>query len=179
MEGAVSNLKLIKRMMPDWKNFWKSLSLCSGLSDLEGYPKLVFGPSNWGWKESKPPDRPLHQLRPAEQIAVKEHVEDLLTKRKIEGSKPQYGVPLFTLKENDKMGGDVDSRTLSKITKRRNASIPRTDEIFDQIEGAKAFQKLTWELVFIRLEWSKKMLKRVLSIPNAGSLCILDVFRRL
>jgi len=93
-------------------------------------------------KGSKPPHRPLYQLSPAELKACKEYVEDLLKKGKIRRSKSPYGAPLFFVKEEDKLRGVVDYRALNRITKRNNAPIPRSDEMFDRLGGAKVFSRL-------------------------------------
>lgn len=91
---------------------------------------------------SKPPHRPLYQLSPAELRAVKQYVESLLKSGKIRRSRSPYGAPLFFVKENDKLRGVVDYRALNRITKRNNAPIPRSDEMFDRIGGAKVFSRL-------------------------------------
>ena len=93
-------------------------------------------------KDSKPPLRPLFQLSPAELKAAKEYVEGLLKKGKIRPSKSPYGAPLFFVKEKDKLRGVVDYRALNRITKRNNAPLPRSDEMFDRLGGAKYFSKL-------------------------------------
>ena len=91
---------------------------------------------------SKPPHRPLYQLSPAELKAAKEYVEDLLKKGKIRRSKSPYGAPLFFVKEEDKLRGFVDYRALNRIKKKKNAPIPRSDEIFDRLGGATVFSRL-------------------------------------
>ena len=97
---------------------------------------------------SKPPHRPLYQLSPAELKAAKEYVEDLLKKGKIRRSKSPYGAPLFFVKEPDKLRGVVDYRALNRITKKNNAPLPRTDEMFDRIGGAKVFSRLDMKTGF-------------------------------
>ena len=99
-------------------------------------------------KGSKPPHRPLYQLSPAELVAVKDYVEDLLKKGKIRRSKSPYGAPLFFVKEEDKLRGVVDYRALNRITKKNNAPIPRSDEMFDRLEGAKVFSRLDMKTGF-------------------------------
>ena len=93
-------------------------------------------------KGSKPPHRPLYQLSPAELKACKEYVEDLLKKGKIRRSRSPYDAPLFFVKEDDKLRGVVDYRALNRITKKNNAPIPRSDEMFDRIGGARVFSRL-------------------------------------
>ena len=91
---------------------------------------------------SKPPHRSLYQTSPAELTAAKEYVEDLLKKGKIRRSKSPYGAPLFFVKDPDKLRGVVDYRALNRIKQRNNAPIPRSDEMFDRIGGARVFSRL-------------------------------------
>ena len=94
-------------------------------------------------KYAKPPHRPLYQLSPVELKATKEYVEELLKKGKIRPSKSPYGAPLFFVKENGKpLRGVVDYRGLNRITKRNNAPLPRSDEMFDLLGDAKVFSKM-------------------------------------
>jgi hypothetical protein len=93
--------------------------------------------------DKKPPHRPLYQLSPAELRAAKEYIVDLLNQGTIRSSKSPYGAPLFFVKDGDKpLRGVVDYRALNRITKRNNAPLPRSDEIFDRLGGARVFSKL-------------------------------------
>lgn len=75
----------------------------------------------------------MSQLSPAERKAVIEYVEDLLKKGKIRRSKSPYGAPLFLVKEEDKLRDVVDYGAINRISKKNNAPIPWTDEMFDRI----------------------------------------------
>jgi len=93
--------------------------------------------------DEKPPHRPLFQLSPAELIAAKSYVKDMLKKGKIRPSKSPYGASLFFVKDKDKpLRGVVDYRALNRITKRNNMPLPRSDEMFDRLGGASVFSKL-------------------------------------
>ncbi len=94
-------------------------------------------------KDSKPPHRPLYQLSPAELEAAKIYVQDLLRKGKIRPNKSPYGASLFFFNEKNKpLRGVVDYRALNHITKRNNAPLPRSDEMFDMLGEALFFSKL-------------------------------------
>jgi Reverse transcriptase (RNA-dependent DNA polymerase) len=104
---------------------------------------------------AKPPHRPLYQLSPAELHAAKEYVVDLMHKGKIRPSKSPYGAPLFFVKYGNKpIRGVVDYRALNRITKKNNAPLPRSDEMFDGLGGARVFSKLDLKTGFhqIRLK---------------------------
>jgi hypothetical protein len=63
--------------------------------------------------------------------------------KKIRPSKSPYGAPLFFVKDGNKpLRGVVDYRALNRITKRNNAPLPRSDEMFDRLGGARVFSKL-------------------------------------
>lgn len=106
---------------------------------------------------SSPPHRPLYQLSPAELVAAREHVDNLLRSGKIRPSKSPYGSPIFFVKEpGQALRGVVDYRGLNRITKRNNAPLPRCDEMFDRLGKARFFSKLDLKTVFhlIRLRLS-------------------------
>ena len=87
--------------------------------------------------------RPLFQISPAEMVACKEYILDLQKKGKIRPSRSPFGAPLFFVKNKDKpLRGVVDYRALNRITKRNNAPLPRSDEMFDRLGGATVFSKL-------------------------------------
>ena len=92
---------------------------------------------------AKPPYRPLFQLSPAELLATKEYIEDLLKKGKIRRSSSPYGAPLFFVRQKGgKLRGVIDYRALNRITKRDSTPIPRTDEMFDRLGRARYFSKM-------------------------------------
>lgn len=93
-------------------------------------------------ENSTPPHRGIFQLSPAELLATKEYVTDLLRKGKIRPSKSPYGAPLFFVKQKGQLRGVIDYRALNRITKHNNAPIPRTDEMFDRLGQAQYFSKL-------------------------------------
>ncbi|MEM7375746.1 MAG: reverse transcriptase family protein [Bacteroidota bacterium] len=93
-------------------------------------------------KDSKPPHRPLYQLSKEELKAAKEYVDSLLSSGKIRPSRSPYGAPLFFVKSKDSLRGVVDYRALNRITKKNNTPLPRTDEMFDRIGGARVFSKM-------------------------------------
>ena len=93
--------------------------------------------------EAKAPHRPLYQLSPKELASTKSYVQDLLQKGKIRPRRSPYGAPLFFVKEGNKpLRGVVDYRGLNRITKRNNAPLPRSDEMFDMLGDARVFSKM-------------------------------------
>ena len=101
----------------------------------------------------KPPHRPLYQLSPLELSSMKNYVQDLLNKGKIRPSKSTYGAPFFFVKDNGKpLRAVVDYRGLNRITKRNNAPLPRSDEMFDMLEMQDCSRKWILRQVSIKYE---------------------------
>lgn len=111
-------------------------------------------------KNSKPQHRPLFQLSPAELKVAKEYVESLLKAARIRPSKSAYDAPLFFVKEKDRLRGVVNYRGLNRITKRNNTPIPRSDEIFDRISGARVFSRLRLKTGFHQVRVKPKDVKK-------------------
>lgn len=84
----------------------------------------------------------IFQLLPAETLATKEYVSDLLNKGTIRPSKSPHGVPLFFVKQKVSLRGVIDYRALNRITKHNKTPILRTDKMSDRIGQAQYFSKL-------------------------------------
>lgn len=117
----------------------------------------------------KPPHRPLFQLSPLELDAAKKYVEELLRKGKIQPSRSSYGNSLFFVKEKDKpMQGVVDYRALNDITKRNNAPLPRSDEMFDKLGGARIFSELDLKTGFHQIRVKLEEIEKTAFNTNYG-----------
>lgn len=88
------------------------------------------------------PHRGMFQLAPAELLATKEYITDLIRKQKIHPSESPYGAPLSFVKQKGKLRGVIDYRALNWTTKHNNTPIPRTNEMFDRLGQAQFFSKL-------------------------------------
>lgn len=92
--------------------------------------------------DAKRPHRGIYQLSPAELLATREYITDLLKKKKIRPSMFPYGAPPFFVKQNGQLRGVIDYWALNRIVMHNNSPIPRTDEIFDRLGQATFFSKL-------------------------------------
>ena len=119
-------------------------------------------------EDLKPPHRPLFQRSPAELEEEKEYVEKLLKSGKIVPSKAPYGASLFFVKQNGKLRGFVDYTALNRHTKKNNAPIPRSDEIFDRLGGAKSFSKLDTETGFHQIRVKPEGIEKTAFNTNYG-----------
>ncbi len=92
---------------------------------------------------AKPTWRPRYRLSPMEQEEVKKQVTTLLEKEWIEPSTSPYGAPiLFVSKKDGGLRMCVDYRALNKLTIKNRYCLPRIDDLFDKLKGAKVFSSL-------------------------------------
>ena len=91
-------------------------------------------------------------------------MEKLLRQEKIRPSKSPYGASLFFVKEKDKLRGVVDYRALNRITKKNNSPLPRSDEMFVRLGGAKVFSKLDLKTGFHQIRVRPEDVEKTASI---------------
>ena len=90
-----------------------------------------------------PPSRPTIRLSAAEMAELKKQLDELLAAGFIQSSKSPFGAPiLFVKKKDGTMRMCVDYRALNDITVKNSYPLPRVDELFDRLEGAKFFSKI-------------------------------------
>lgn len=92
---------------------------------------------------STPPSRPTYRLSVAELEELKKQLKDLVEHGFIRPSKSAFGAPiLFVKKKDGSMRMCVDYRALNDITIKNSYPLPRVEELFDQLQGAKYFSKI-------------------------------------
>ena len=92
---------------------------------------------------STPPSRPTIRLSATELAELKKQLTELEEAGFIQPSKSPYGAPiLFVKKKSGEMRMCVDYRALNNITVKNKYPLPRVDELFDRLQGAKFFSKL-------------------------------------
>eukprot|EP00798_Chlamydomonas_sp_ICE-L_P018022 gene18022-biopygen26971 len=84
-----------------------------------------------------------HRLSPAELLEVEQQVKDLLAKGFIHPSSSPWGSPiLFVAKPDGSWRMAIDDRKLNKVTIPNRYPLPRINDLFDQVRGAKVFSNL-------------------------------------
>ena len=74
---------------------------------------------------------------------MKVQLQDLLDKGFIHPSVSPWGAPvLFVRKKDGTMMLCIDYQELNKVTIKNKYSLPREDDLFDQLQGAQVFSKI-------------------------------------
>jgi predicted aspartyl protease len=92
---------------------------------------------------SAPAFKQVYRASPVENDAIKKHLDELLEKGLVQPSKSPYGAPVLMVKKPDgTFRFCVDYRALNAITIKNSYPLPRVDELFDRLEGARHFSSL-------------------------------------
>ena len=84
-----------------------------------------------------------YRMAPAELRELKVQMEELLSKGFVKTSTSPWGAPvLFVKKKDGNLRLCIDYRQLNKVTIRNQYPLPRIDDLFDQLQGAKVFLKI-------------------------------------
>jgi hypothetical protein len=74
---------------------------------------------------------------------VKRQIEELESKGYVRPSSSPWGAPVLLVKKKD--GSErmvIDYRALNEVTIKNKYPLPRIDDLFDQLEGARVFSKI-------------------------------------
>lgn len=93
--------------------------------------------------DSVPPQQRVYRMSPAELEELQRQLEIYLEKGWIRPSASEFGAPiLFARKADGSLRMCVDYRALNAITIKDRGPLPRMDELFDHLHGAKFFTSL-------------------------------------
>ena len=85
-------------------------------------------------------------MSPLELDELRKQLTDLQDRGFIQASQSPYGSPiLFVRKKDGSLRFCVDYRALNKLTIKNRYALPRTEELFDRLQGAKVFSKIDLE----------------------------------
>ena len=91
----------------------------------------------------EPISRAPYRMAPAELKELKVQMEEMVNKGFVRPSTSPWGAPiLFVKKKDGSMRLCIDYRELNKVTIRNQYPLPRIDDLFDQLQGAKVFSKI-------------------------------------
>ena len=84
-----------------------------------------------------------HRMAPVELRELKTQLQELLDKEFIRPSTSPWGAPtLFAKKKDGTLRLCIDYRQLNRVTIKNRYPLPRIDDLFDQLRGAKYFSKI-------------------------------------
>ncbi|KAJ9543820.1 hypothetical protein OSB04_023527 [Centaurea solstitialis] len=84
-----------------------------------------------------------YRLAPSELEEMSAQLQELLNKGFIRPSTSPWGAPvLFVKKKDGTMRMCIDYRELNKVTVKNKYPLPRIDDLFDQLQGARFFSKI-------------------------------------
>jgi hypothetical protein len=91
----------------------------------------------------EPPAKAPYRMSHEELKELKVQLEELLAKGHIKPSKSPYGAPvLFVHKKDGTLRICVDYKALNKATMKNRYPLPRIDDLFDRLSGAKVFSRI-------------------------------------
>ena len=86
---------------------------------------------------------PPYRMAPAELKELKTQLQELVDRGFIRPSISPWGAPvLFVKKKDDTWRLCIDYMQLNKVTIRNKYPLPRIDDLFDQLQGARVFSKI-------------------------------------
>ena len=93
--------------------------------------------------EAQPISIPPYRMALAELKKLKDQLQELLDKGFIRPSTSPWGAPVLFMKKKDgSLRLCIDYRQLNKVTIRNQYPLPRIDDLFDQLQGARRFSKI-------------------------------------
>jgi hypothetical protein len=92
---------------------------------------------------TRPPSRPTYHMSASELTELRTQLDELEAAGFIQPSKSPFGAPiLFVKKKDGTTRMCVDYRALNDITIKNSYPLPRIDELFDRLQGARYFSKI-------------------------------------
>ena len=85
----------------------------------------------------------LHRMEPVELRELRVQLQDLLDKGFIRPSTSPWGASVLFAKKKDKtLRLCIDYRQLNRVTIKNRYPLPRIDDLFDQLRGARVYSKI-------------------------------------
>jgi hypothetical protein len=129
---AIENISIVEEFMDV---FPKELPGMPPEREVEFYIDLIPG--------TAPIAKRPYRMAPTELAELKLQITDLQQKGYIRPSSSPWGaLVLFVSKKDGSMRMCIDYRSLNEVTIKNKYPLPRIDDLFDQVQGAKYFSKI-------------------------------------
>ena len=93
-----------------------------------------------------------YRMAPVELKELKRQLQELLDKGFIRPSVSPWGAPILFVKKDGSMRLCIDYRQLNHVTVKNKYPLPRIDDLFNQLQGAKVFSKIDLRLRYHQLK---------------------------
>ena len=102
---------------------------------------------------------------------LKTQLQELLDKGYIRPSISPWGAPvLFVKKKDGTLRLCIDYRQLNRVTIKNKYPLPRVDDFFDQLQGARVFSKIDLRSGYHQLRIANQMYQKLLSELVMGTM---------
>ena len=110
---------------------------------------------------TEPISKAPYRMAPLELKELKVQMEELVSKGFVRSSTSPWGAPVLFVKKRDGcLRLCIDYRELNKVTIRNQYPLPRIDDLFDQLQGARVFSKIDLRSGYHQLKiWSEDVPK--------------------
>jgi hypothetical protein len=110
-----------------------------------------------------------YRMAPTELEELKLQIAELQQKGYIHPSSSPWGAPvLFVTKKDGSMRMCIDYRSLNEVTIKNKYPLPRIDDLFDQLQGAKYFSKIDLRLGYHQLRIKKADVQKTTFVTRYG-----------
>ncbi|XP_070034799.1 uncharacterized protein [Nicotiana tomentosiformis] len=107
--------------------------------------------------DTQPISIPPYRMSPTELRELKEQLRDFLEKGFIRPSTSPWEAPvLFVKKKDGSLRMCIHYRHLNKVTIKNKYPLPRIDDLFDQLQGAKCFSKINLRRAYHQVRVKEK-----------------------
>jgi hypothetical protein len=126
--------------------------------------------------EARPVRQPLRRQPPLHQVAIKQHIETMLTQGVIEPAQSPWASNLVMVKKKDgSLRCCIDYRHLNVLTRKDAYPLPRTDACLDAMAGAKWFTTFDLRSSYHQVEMEPKYADKTAFISREGSFRFLTM----
>jgi hypothetical protein len=110
-----------------------------------------------------------YRMAPTELTELKLQITDLQQKGYIHPISSPWGAPvLFVSKKDGSMRMCIDYRSLNEVTIKNKYPLPRIDDLFDQLQGAKYFSKIDLRSGYHQLRIKEAYIQKTAFVTRYG-----------